>query len=56
MPLHPEKPLDPTLPHPRHPPPPLPVPAKTPPPDDTDEGMLDLDDEDQINNQHLEVR
>ena len=23
---------------------------------DTDEGMLDLDDHDQINNQHLEVR
>jgi hypothetical protein len=32
------------------------VPFGKPSPDGTDEGMLDLDDEDQINNQHLEVR
>ena len=32
------------------------VPAETTAPDATTEGMLDLDDHDQINNQHLEVR
>jgi hypothetical protein len=38
------------------PPPAPPVPAETPPTDAATEGMLDLDDHDQINNQHLEVR
>lgn len=53
MPLHPDEPLDPTSPRPPRPPPAL---AETPSPDGTSEGMLDLDDHDQINNQHLEVR
>jgi hypothetical protein len=35
---------------------PAPPPAETPSPDGSGEGMLDLDDHDQINNQHLEVR
>jgi len=38
------------------PPPPPPAKRQPPDPDDTGEGMLDLDEEDQINNQHLEVR
>lgn len=35
-------------------PPPAPAPAQSP--DGSSEGMLDLDDHDQINNQHLDVR
>ena len=37
-------------------PPPPPPQDETPSPDGSSEGMLDLDDHDQINNQHLEVR
>jgi len=48
MPYPPDRPVDP-------PPPPAPAPADAPLPADA-EGMLDLDDYDQINNQHLEVR
>ena len=48
MPYPPDRPVDP-------PPPPAPAPADAPLPADA-EGMLDLDDHDQINNQHLEVR
>jgi len=36
--------------------PPPPVAAPPAPADGEDEGMLDLDDHDAINNQHLEVR
>ena len=49
MPRHPDKPRTPAPPSPRAEPP-------APEPEDTTEGMLDLDDHDQINNQHLEVR
>ena len=37
-------------------PPPSPPPVEPPSPYGSSEGMLDLDDHDQINNQHLEVR
>ena len=45
----------PRRPEPIAPTPPPRVPEETPAEDAT-EGMLDLDDHDQINNQHLEVR
>lgn len=43
---------------PRHrtPPPPQPPAHRDPTPDDASQGNLDLDDAQQINNQHLEVR
>ena len=52
MPRHTDEPSLPPSPSPAPPP----VPTKKPLPDETGDGMLDLDDHDQINNQHLEIR
>ena len=41
---------------PKRPPPPQPQPTEPPAPDDAPKGNLDVDEEPQINNQHLEVR